>query len=205
MKSKKFISRMAIFTTLCILAVVVGANRAEASSFGQTPVIYDVEESAAFPLSVTAEGNGSVQYNETSIRESTAEFLLKVDESMTFTLSPNEGETVEKITLNGEDIADSLQGNTLSVHGAEKHQELKVTFSAVHSGEGTAPDSGEGTMPDSGEGTTSNSGTGNHTPSTGDHMQSSLYITLGLGSFLGIFILAGMKRKNKKRDEGRVI
>ncbi len=215
MVRKKSIKNAAVFAMACMIAIGGVITTARAAASGQTHITYDVPESVAFPLTVTAEGNGYVQHGEEKISNSTAGFLLKVDEDKLFGVYPDAGETVQQIVLNGEDITNQLQGTQLTVHGAQKNQTLTVKFSTVTT-EATKPTEEpapvpeetakpqETQSPDDGNKPThapEHTPGGTTAPQTGDSSQVLAYVTFGTASLLGILILISMKRENKLRGE----
>ncbi len=196
---KKSIKSAAVFAMVCIIAIGGIVNTVKASESGQTHITYEVSESAAFPLTVTAEGKGYVQHEGEKISGTTAEFLLKVDEDQVFGIHPDTGETVEEILLNGENITAQLQNHQLTVHGAEKAQTLKVTFSTTASEIETEPNPEESSAPTADSGEAPKPGGGSQTPVTGDSSLILTYLSISTASLLGIVIFVFMKREQKKR------
>ncbi len=213
---KKSIKNAVAIAIICMIVVCSIATTARASSnSGQTHISYYVAESAAFPLTVTAEGNGYVQHGTEKISSTTVSFSLKVDEDMVFQIHPDVGEAVEEITLNGKNITDQMQDFELTVHGAEKKQELKVRFSLAPATdpetqpeETTAPTQGGSETPDAGQMPGSGGGQkpgGNaQTPITGDNSHVIAYVTLGTTSLLGMLLIIIKKESKKENKRGMI-
>ncbi len=213
---KQTLKIVAVFTTLCMVAIGGLVGTAEAIAGGNTPVTYEVQESPAFSLTVTAEGNGSVRYQDQAITGQTMTFQMKADDEMVFELSPDAGERIEQALLDGVDVLDQLKDGKLTVHGANKEQQLYVRFSGTKQPDGTKPEATkpdeakpEHSAPNSGgapttAGTTNKPNSGSN-PKTGDSTSLSSYLLVGTLSLTGLLFLMIRKNESRKRDERGMI
>lgn len=123
-KRKKLIIMAMILC--CLLGFEMANVKAEAS--GAIPVTYTVENSTAFPLTVVVEGDGSISASNEVLKQQTKQYLLAVDESLFFTISPDKGVSLKSVTLNGTNIMSKIHNDTLILDGAHEEQQLIFTF-----------------------------------------------------------------------------
>lgn len=102
----------------------LGATVVHAETSGNVPVTYTRTESATYPLNVDVSGAGEVLVGKETLRNQEKQYLLPIDETMTFELKADEGAKVKSIKLNGK----NLEGNKVIVKGAEKEQRLSISF-----------------------------------------------------------------------------
>ncbi|WWU63302.1 sortase B protein-sorting domain-containing protein [Clostridium baratii] len=112
----------------------IGATVANAETSGNVPVTYTKSESVAYPLNVEVIGDGEVSSGSDTLRNQKKNYLLDVDESMTFKLKADEGTKVKSVKLNGEDVMSKVKDNKITVEGEEKEQTLSIRFEEKKNG-----------------------------------------------------------------------
>lgn len=161
-------------TAVAVIAASGAFANVRADFSGNVPVIYEIEESASFPVDVTVEGRGAVRHGDTTVTSGTERFMLKMDEEMTFDLAADQGNKLLTVHVNGEDVTAQVSDSKLVVQGAEKDQTVKVVFSNVSTE--TKPGGG---------------------PATGDDANVMLYAALGGGAAILLLLLFKTKKTEK--------
>ena len=112
----------------------LAATTAHAETSGNVPVTYTKSESVTYPLNVDVTGDGVVLTGSDTLRNQKKNYLLAVDESMTFELKADEGIKVKSVKLNGEDVMSKVKDSKISVEGQEKEQTLSISFEEKKNG-----------------------------------------------------------------------
>ena len=81
-------------------------------------------------LSLTASGNGTVQYGNTSVRSSSQSFDVAESSDVVLTITPDAGHHVETLTINGEDVLSQMTDGKLNVGSMTASVTVAVTFAA---------------------------------------------------------------------------
>ena len=81
-------------------------------------------------LSLTATGNGTVQYGNTSVRSSSQSFDVAELSDVVLTITPDAGHHVETLTINGEDALSQMTDGKLSIGSMTASVIVAVTFAA---------------------------------------------------------------------------
>ena len=81
-------------------------------------------------LSLTATGNGTVQYGNTSVRSSSQNFDVAELSDVVLTITPDAGHHVETLTINGEDALSQMTDGKLSIGSMTASVIVAVTFAA---------------------------------------------------------------------------
>ena len=79
-------------------------------------------------LSVETKGGGEVVYNENVVRNGFEELLFSPYKSFYLTISPDEGHSIRKVKLNGEDIMFLIEDGKIFIEEPEENFELSVVF-----------------------------------------------------------------------------
>ena len=98
------------------------------------PAVYDPSGNlppATYTLTITASGSGFVSYNVTSIRSKTSTFTVDEGASATVTFSPDGGNRIASVKLNGTDITSSVVNNKYTISNIKANTTLAVTFEAI--------------------------------------------------------------------------
>ena len=106
------------------------------------PVTYIRTESATYPLNVEVTGGGEVLSGSDILRNQKKQYMLAVDESMTFKLEEDNGIKVKSVKLNGEDVMSKVKEKKITVEGEGKEQTLSISFEEKESG-GMLPQTGD--------------------------------------------------------------
>lgn len=126
-KKKKRMRAWAVVFVFCVLPFC-GTVNASAEVRGDVPVTYTKEESDVYTLKVEVKGDGEVICGLDTIRNTTKEYDLPVDENITFDLKPDRDSSIKKVVLNDENITGKVKNNFLKIEGTEKEQLLSITF-----------------------------------------------------------------------------
>lgn len=122
---------IAIMSFICFSFIgmqVVYAN----TTTGKVPVTYTKTESVTYPLYVDVSGDGEISNGQEILRNKKQQYLLAVDESMTFELKADNGVKIKSVKLNNEDAMSKVKENKITVEGAEKEQTLSVSFEVAN-------------------------------------------------------------------------
>lgn len=87
-----------------------------------------------YNLSITASGNGSVSYNNTSIRNNTQSFTVNEGASATVNITPDNGYRIQNVKLNNTDVTSSVDNNKYTINNISANTTLAVVFEAIPSG-----------------------------------------------------------------------
>ena len=82
-------------------------------------------------LSISASGNGSVIYNETTIRDKTEMFTLVEGTSATISFTPDNGYSIKSVKLNNIDVTSSVTNNSYTISNISANTTLEVEFEAI--------------------------------------------------------------------------
>ena len=88
-------------------------------------------EAITHTLSVTASGNGSAIYNNTTIRGGTETFTVNEGASATVTFVPDAGYKIANVKVNGTDVTSSVVSNKYTISSISANTTLAVTFEAM--------------------------------------------------------------------------
>lgn len=111
----------------------IGMQVVYANTSGRVPVTYIKTESVTYPLYVDVSGDGEILNGQEILRNKKQQYLLAVDESMTFELKADSVGKLESVKLNNEDAMYKVKDNKITVEGAEKKQTLSLRFEAGNS------------------------------------------------------------------------
>ena len=84
-----------------------------------------------FTLSITSIGNGSVLYNNTSIRSKTSSFPIDEGSSATISFTPDEGYIIKCVKANNIDVTLSISNNQYTVSNISSNTNIEVEFEAI--------------------------------------------------------------------------
>ena len=68
-----------------------------------------------YSLGIAAEGGGAVSYSDAVVRNSSGTFTLQRGSSATFSVLPDEGWTLSRLTVNGADVTSQVRNNSYTV------------------------------------------------------------------------------------------
>ena len=106
------------------LSVTVTTETNVEVSFEAIPVV-------TFTQTVKATGNGTVSYNGTDIRNTSREISIAEGTYATFVFTPDAGNMVKSVILNGEDITSSITNNQYTISKVSGSNVLEVEFIEV--------------------------------------------------------------------------
>ena len=82
----------------------------------------------AYSLSITASGNGSATFNNTTIRNKTQQFSVVEGTNVLVTFSPDNGHSVGSVKVNGADVTNEVAGNSYEIKNFSASTVLEVVF-----------------------------------------------------------------------------
>ena len=94
-------------------------------------VIFEAIPIVTFTQTVKATGNGTVSYNGTDIRNTSREISIAEGTYATFVFTPDAGNIVKSVILNGEDITSSITNNQYTISKVSGSNVLEVEFIEV--------------------------------------------------------------------------
>lgn len=153
--------------TVCSL-FFSGMTFVNAETTGRVPVTYTKDKSNAYKLSVDVEGPGELVYQDDVLKNEQRNYLLPIDESISFEIKADKAAKIKTIELNGENVISQMVDGTITVKGQQKQQRLSVEFVKISGSTGNIID---------------------NIPKTGDMARLGVYmslliISLAVGSFL---------------------
>ncbi len=84
-----------------------------------------------FSLSIKATGNGSVSYNESTIRNQTTTFTVDEGTSVMVSFSPDNGYRIKRVKVNDTDVTSSVSDNSYTISSISENTTLEVEFEAI--------------------------------------------------------------------------
>ena len=100
----------------------INANTTISVEFEAIPV-------TTYTLSITASGNGSVTYGNTSIRSKTSSFTVNAGTSATITFSPDNGYRIKSVKVNN--TTASVSNNQYTISSINANTTVSVEFEAI--------------------------------------------------------------------------
>ena len=79
-------------------------------------------------LTIKAIGNGSVVYDEATIRENTSNFSVSEGSSITITLNPDEGYRVRSLNVNSTDVTSNIKNNQYTISNINTDTNVEAEF-----------------------------------------------------------------------------
>jgi carbon monoxide dehydrogenase subunit G len=84
-----------------------------------------------YTLSITATGNGSVTYGETTLKNQTQQFTVNEGSYATIAISPESGYRIKSVMQNGTDVTASVSNNQYTTSKITGNTSLEVTFELI--------------------------------------------------------------------------
>ena len=94
-------------------------------------VTFEAIPPTTYSLSITASGNGSASYDNTSIRNNTQSFTINEGTSATVSFTPDSGYRIKSVKLNNTDVTSSVANNKYTISNITANTTLAVTFEAI--------------------------------------------------------------------------
>lgn len=85
-------------------------------------------QQSSFILTISGNNGGKVVYGSRVIENGSERISVSKNQSVTLTITPNEGFDIQSVTLNGEDVTDDLYNNTYTIAQIKEDFEFVVTF-----------------------------------------------------------------------------
>ena len=109
----------------------LSSNKYTVSSISENTSVEVEFEAITHTLSITSTGNGSASYEETTIRGKTSTFTLNEGSSATITFTPDEGNRIKSVKVDGTDVTSSLESNEYTVSNISSDANVEVVFEAI--------------------------------------------------------------------------
>lgn len=84
-----------------------------------------------YTLSITATGNGSATYDETSVRNETKSFTVNEGTDATIVFSSDDGNSIASVIVNNSDVTSQVSENSYTISNITADTTLTVTFQEV--------------------------------------------------------------------------
>ena len=91
-------------------------------------VTFEAIPITTYQLSVIANGNGSVMYDGSAVRGQTKVFTVNEGTDVTLSFSPDNGNSVSNVKVNGVDVTSEAAGNHYTISGMSANTTVEVTF-----------------------------------------------------------------------------
>ena len=102
----------------------ITANTTVAVTFEEIPPTY-------YDLTITASGNGTASYNDTSVRGKSQTFSVEEGANATITFTPDTGYRIKSVKKNGTDVTSSVSNNQLTVSNITANTTVAVVFEEI--------------------------------------------------------------------------
>jgi len=84
-----------------------------------------------FRLLISATGNGMVTYNMNTIRDQSATYVVEKDASVTITITPDAGNRLKSLSLNGNDDTSNITNGKYTISSINEKTTIDVVFEAI--------------------------------------------------------------------------
>jgi len=91
-------------------------------------VVFEAIPVTTYSLSIKATGNGSATYAGTTVKNETKTFTVNEGSNVTITFSPDNGNRISNVKLNGTDITSQAQNNWYSINHISANASIEVVF-----------------------------------------------------------------------------
>ena len=91
-------------------------------------VIFEAIPATTYSLSITASGNGSASYGNATVRNQTRTFTVEEGTAVSITFSPDNGNSVGSVKVDGADVTAQAAGNRYTISNMSKNTTLTVAF-----------------------------------------------------------------------------
>ena len=88
-------------------------------------------EQMTYSLSITATGNGSVTYDETTVRGKSSAFTISYGNNVTISIVPDDGYRIKSVKLNETDITSTIKNNQYTITDIKANSTLEVVFEQI--------------------------------------------------------------------------
>ena len=112
------------------LVVPDGTMNKYLSCDGWKDFVNIIEESQqeSFMLTVNCNEGGEVSFNGQTVRDGSGRLSVNRNQSITLTITPDEGFEIKSVTVNGEDVTDDLYNNTYTLAQIKENKTVEVLF-----------------------------------------------------------------------------
>jgi len=101
-------------------------------NYGWMPYFYDiVEDPNIFEFGISVNGNGSVLYNGSTIRNESKKYDIEEGKSITLSFSPDNGYRIKSVIVNGSDVTSQVTNNSFTISNIRKDTSAKIIFEAI--------------------------------------------------------------------------
>lgn len=94
-------------------------------------VTFEAIPPTTYSLSITASGNGSASFNNTSIRNKTQSFTVNEGTSATVTFTSDTGYQIASVRVNNADVTAAVANNSYTISDLRANTTLEVVFEAM--------------------------------------------------------------------------
>ena len=94
-------------------------------------VVFEETPPTTYSLNITAIGNGSVTYDENTIKGRTATFTVVEGSYVTIQISPDDGYRLESVTLDGKDVTSEVRNDQYTTSKLVADAALVIEFEAI--------------------------------------------------------------------------
>ena len=99
----------------------IHANTTVEVEFEEIPI-------TTFTLTIKASGNGNIYYNNVTIKNQSKQYMVNEGVSVTITFSPDNGNSVNSVKVNGSDVTSAITGNRYFIESMTANTSVEVTF-----------------------------------------------------------------------------
>ena len=81
-----------------------------------------------YTLNIVVAGNGCATYNDTDVRNGSEAFTVNEGSTVTIVFSPDNGNRLNKVKMNGMDVTSQVTGNSYTINNIATNTDMEVTF-----------------------------------------------------------------------------
>ena len=94
-------------------------------------VVFEAIPSTTYSLSIKATGNGSVIYNDITLRNQSQAFTVNEGSYATISISPESGYRIKSVVVDDKDVTSDISNNLYTISSIKKNTAVEVEFEAI--------------------------------------------------------------------------
>ena len=130
---KPFVLNNSVFPNIVKMAATLYVPRGTKMAYMATAgwkEFLNIEDGAttSYRLTLTANGGGAIRYNGVAVKNTSLTFDVEGGSSANLTIEADEHRELASLTMNGEDVTGSMEGNVFTIAIIDKDVEIVATF-----------------------------------------------------------------------------
>ena len=130
---KPFVLNKSVFPNIVKMAATLYVPRGTKMAYRATEgwkEFLNIEDGAttSYRLTLTANGDGAIRYNGVAVKNTSLSFEVEEGGSANLTIEADEHRELASLTMDGEDVTGSMEGNVFTIADIDKDVEIVATF-----------------------------------------------------------------------------